>query len=84
MPDRLGMIGGSIGPSETSAPQKRHRLAHRNPLQHAIAVMDPPPVAFDHEYHLGDGEGFTFIHFLRHYLLTPETLNSVGRFIKTF
>ena len=49
-----------------------------------FAVMDPPSVAFDHEYHLGGVDGFTFNHFLRHYLVKPETLNSLGRLIKTF
>lgn len=47
-------------------------------------MVDPQSVSFDHEYHLGGGEGFTFIRSLRLYLLTPEILNSLGLFIKTF
>ena len=49
-----------------------------------FAVMNPPSVAFGQDYHLGGGEGFTFNHFLRHYLVKPETLKSLGQLIKTF
>lgn len=47
------------------------------------AKLLPPAIPLGDDYHLGGGSGHVFNHFLRHYLIQPNTLYMLQRLIAT-